>query len=112
MTNPQKAKGSQYERDVVQYLKETGHRWVERAYGAGRQDDRGDITGLPGWVLECKNQKALDFAGWMGEAERERANADAEYAVVVAKRRLKPTSASYVVMTLEQFSRILRELKA
>ena len=110
MSNPQKAKGSQWERDVVKYLKETGHRWVERAYGAGRQDDRGDITGLPGWVLECKNHKAMDLAGWIAEANVERANANAEYTVVVVKRKGKPAANGYVVMELEQFSRILREL--
>ena len=109
MTTPQKAKGSQFERDVAQYLRENGHRYAERSYGAGRQDDRGDITGLPGLVLECKNHKTMDLAGWIGEAKVERDNAKADYGVVVVKRRGKSASEAYAVMTLADFSRLWKE---
>ena len=114
MTNPQKAKGSAYEREIVAYLQANGFPNAQRLYGAGRQDDRGDITiggrdaGL--LVIEAKNHKTLDFAGWLGEAERERQNAGATYGFVVAKRRLQPVSQSYALTTLEQLCSIITNI--
>ena len=35
MTNPNKAKGSQWERDVVAYLQANGFPYAERKFGAG-----------------------------------------------------------------------------
>jgi len=66
-----KARGSAFERDVAQYLRDHGHRYVERAYGAGRSDDRGDLDGLPRWTVEVKACRALDLAGWCDEAKRQ-----------------------------------------
>lgn len=97
VTSPSKRKGSAFERDVVAFFRDAGHPHVERSYGAGRPDDRGDIDGLPRWVLELKACKALDLAGWSDEAERERLAAGCDFAAVVAKRRGKPTGAAYVM---------------
>ena len=105
-----RAKGSAWERTVAAYLREAGHEHVERAYGAGRPADVGDLDGLPRWVLELKACRTLDLAGWSDEAEKERANAGTEYAAVIAKRRGKPTGDAYVVMPLSQFARLLAEL--
>ena len=44
MTTPSKRKGSQYERDVVKWLISMGYPCAERAYGAGRHDDVGDLV--------------------------------------------------------------------
>jgi Holliday junction resolvase len=113
MTTPQKAKGSQYERDVAKFLRENGHPYADRRYGAGNTQDKGDITGLgPRLVIECKNHKTLDLSGWLAEAEIERENAKAEYGVVVAKRRGKNAGESYVVMTLADFARLWKEANA
>jgi len=109
MTTPQKAKGSQWERDVAKYLAEHGFPYAERRYGAGNTMDKGDINGLPGLVIECKNVGKLDLPGWLGEAERERANAKADYGIVVAKRRGKGAEHGYVVMTLADFARLWKE---
>jgi hypothetical protein len=109
MTSPQARKGSQFERDVVHYLRDHGHPYAERAYGAGRQDDTGDIDGLPGWVLELKCCKSLALAGWCDEAEAERVNARRPMAAVVAKRRGKSVGDSYVVMPLRQFAALLAD---
>ena len=45
-----KAKGSAFERDVVAFLRDHGHPFAERHYGAGRPEDVGDIDGIPGWT--------------------------------------------------------------
>lgn len=109
MTSPQARKGATFERDVVAYFNANGHPYVERAYGAGRPDDVGDLDGIPGWALELKNHKTLTLSGWLDEAEVERVNARARFAAVIAKRRNKPASQSYVVMTLETFAELLAD---
>jgi hypothetical protein len=78
---------------------------AERAFGAGRPQDVGDVVGIPGVCCEVKNHARLEFAQWVDEAERERINARQPFAVVVAKRRGKSADKAYVVMDLESFSR-------
>lgn len=102
-------KGSRFELEVARFLAANGHQHVERAYGAGRSDDRGDLDGLPGWVVEVKNHKSIDLAGWCDEAEAERVNAGQPFAAVVAKRRNRPVGDAYVVLTLERFAALLTE---
>lgn len=109
MMNRNKAKGSQFERDVARYLNDHGHPHVERAYGAGRPDDRGDLTGFPGFVIECKNAQRLELPAWLAETETERVNANADYGVVVAKRRGHRPATAYVIMTLATFADLTRE---
>jgi Holliday junction resolvase len=104
-----KRKGGQFERDVVAYLREHGFPEAERAYGAGRPDDVGDLANVPGVTGEIKNHKDIDLAGFMDEVKREQANARTPYGVAIIKRRMKPVAESYVVLTLEQFSRLLRD---
>jgi hypothetical protein len=101
-----KRKGNAWEREVVGYLRDHGHPAAEGAYGAGRPEDVGDIDGVPDFTIEAKAHKALDLAGWITEAERERLAADERFAAVIAKRRGEPTGAAYVVMTLNTFARL------
>lgn len=112
MSNPAKRRGDQFERDVVAYFHGQGFPYVERAYGAGRPDDVGDLDGIPGWCFELKNHQRLDLAGWMGELAAEMRNARALYGAVIVKRRQHPVRHSYVVMTLEQLTQLLAERDA
>lgn len=102
-----KRKGSAFERDVVAYLRANGFPYAERAYGAGRPEDVGDIDGVPGWTIEAKAHKAIELASFVDEAEIERLNGRRTFAAVVAKRRNRPTADSYVVLTLASFARLL-----
>jgi hypothetical protein len=102
-----KRKGSQFERDVVRYLQEHGFPDAERAYGAGRPEDVGDIAGVPGVTVECKATKSIDLAGFVDEAERERLNARQPYGVAVVKRRGRSAADSYVVCNLATFARLV-----
>lgn len=108
MANPSKRKGSAFERDVVDYLKVNGFPWAERRALEG-VNDRGDVAGIPGVVLEVKACKQIDLAGFMGEAEREAANAGVSIFAVIAKRRMKPTSEAYAVMPLRLLVELLRD---
>ena len=107
MTSPQRRKGDGFERDVVTYLQSHGFPWIERAYGAGRPNDQGDLDGLPAWCLELKNHSRLDLAGWCDEAEAERVNGRRAHWAVIFKRRRKPIAAAYVVMDLETFAHLV-----
>lgn len=98
-----KRKGSRFERDVVAFLAAHGFPDAERAYGAGRIDDVGDISGVPDFTIQCRNTKTLELAAALNDAERQRARARSPYSVVVHKRRNRPTCDSYVTMTLAQF---------
>ena len=109
MTNPQKRKGSQFERHVVDFLRGHGFPHSERSYGSGRPDDRGDIDGIPGFTLECKAHRTIDLAGFVDEAERERANARQRFAAAIVKRKNKPVASSYVVMSLSDFARLVAD---
>ncbi len=104
-----KAKGSAFERDVVAYLRGNGFPYAERAYGAGRSQDVGDIDGIPGWTIEVKNHRRLELAGWMDEAEAESTNGRQRFWAVVAKRRGKPAADAYVILPLSCFARVLAE---
>lgn len=53
MTNG-RAKGAQFERDVARMCHEAMGFEVKRDLEQYRQGDRGDLLGVPGWVIECK----------------------------------------------------------
>jgi Holliday junction resolvase len=104
-----KAKGSEWERQVVKYLREQGWLGAERTR-AGWQDDRGDIDGVIGVTFECKNQKNMDLAGWVNELVVEMANGKTNVGAVVHKRRgTTEMSDAYATMPLQVFVKLLQQ---
>lgn len=104
-----KAKGSAAERDLVTFLRTAGFPHAERRL-AGSAQDRGDIAGVPGVVLEVKNHASLNLAGWVDEAVLEQANDGADYGIVVHKRRGKGNAGDwYATLTVAQMARLLRQ---
>lgn len=95
MTSPSKTKGSRAELAVARYLADNHWPHAERAYGAGRPDDVGDIDGVPGVVFEVKDHKKHQLAAWMTELEHEVANANAVTGILVVKRRLHTNPADW-----------------
>ena len=108
MANPSKRKGTQFETDVVRYLADHGFPFAERRALCGTSD-KGDVSGIPGVVLEAKAEKSIDLAGYMDEVKVETANAHASIGVAVVKRRNRPVGVAYVVMTLEQFAAMISD---
>jgi hypothetical protein len=86
VTSPQKRKGSAAELAVAKWLRKLGWIHAERSR-AGWQDDRGDIDGMPGVVVEVKNCKTISIPEWLRELEVEIANAQAWTGAVIAKRK-------------------------
>ena len=128
MSNPNKAKGTAHERAVQHYIneeldqyrpdwREAESPWqdprdpnnVTRPAQTGARDV-GDLHAWP-FVLECKAEKAMRLPAYIAQANQEALNAGFPYAVAVVKAPRKPVSASYVVMDLETFSRVLYELR-
>ncbi|MFI5664623.1 hypothetical protein [Streptomyces sp. NPDC051684] len=104
-----KAKGTAAETAVVRFLREAGFTQAERRTLNGVQD-RGDIAGIPGVVIEVKNCARQELPAWIGEAERERDNDRAGLGVVWHKRRGKADpGAWFVSMSGGQFAALLRE---
>jgi hypothetical protein len=104
-----KRKGSGAERDLVTFLRTAGFPHAERRL-AGSAQDRGDIAGIPGVVVEVKNHAALSLAGWVDEAVAEQANDGADYGLVVHKRRGKGSAGDwYVTLPVAQMARLLRQ---
>lgn len=80
-----KQKGTRAENHVVAYLKED-FPYVERRALAG-VNDKGDVAGIPGVVIEIKDHAKITLSEWLKELEQEMDNADADTGVVIAKKR-------------------------
>jgi len=103
MSNPNKDKGSEWERNVAKYFNDRGYPDVERRYGAGATLDKGDINGVKDTVVEAKNWKKIVLSTIMDEALVEQKNAKKRFGISVIKRRNRNVKDAYVVMTLEQW---------
>jgi hypothetical protein len=104
-------KGTAWESAVVEYLREHGIPYAERRALSGSLD-RGDITGVPGVMIEAKAEKSIDLAGYMDEVRVQTANAGAQLGVAVVKRRNRSPGDAYVVLTLATFAGLLADAGA
>lgn len=86
MTNRQKAKGDQYERDILAIARRSGFPFAERTR-PGRKEDQGDIHLAPGLIAQCKDQKTPEWRDWLAELEEQRLEARADHGLLVVKRR-------------------------
>jgi hypothetical protein len=83
--------GTAAETAVVRYLRAHGFPHAERRALTGAYD-QGDVTGIPGVVIEVKGGKAAktasdgQVAAWLAETETERVNARADVGVLVMAR--------------------------
>ena len=101
-----KAKGTAAETAVVRFLQANGYPHCERRALAGAQD-RGDVAGIPGIVIEVKAAARLELAAWVDEAVKE---ALFEVPVVWHKRRGYTNPGDwYVTMDGCAFLALLKE---
>jgi hypothetical protein len=104
-----KDKGTRAETAIARFLQAVGFKHAERRALNGTQD-RGDIAGLPGIVIEVKNCARQELAAWVTEAETERDRDGASLGVVWHKRRGKADPRDwFVTMSGLQFAHLLRE---
>jgi len=81
-----KQKGTAAETAVVNWLLSKGRKHVERRSLNG-VNDRGDIAGVPGVVLEIKNCAKIELSAWLKELEAEMINDKADTGVVIHKKK-------------------------
>ena len=106
MTNAAKAKGSQWERDVVKYFNDHGFPHVERRFGAGQQHDKGDLSGIQ-VLIECKNHKSINLSTIMDEVVAEKGHARMDIGLAVIKRRIVGPARAYAVFELQDAVKLL-----
>ena len=89
------------------WLRENGYPLAERRVKQGNKD-RGDVSGVPHVVVECKNCRKMDLPQWLREAEVERKNDKAKVGVVVFPRRSHGVGDGYFLVDIETGFRLLR----
>ena len=104
-----KKAGTSWETAIKAFLIEQGWPHVERRARTGGKD-QGDLTGIPGLVIEAKNVNRFALSGWVKEAKAEAANAGAETWCVWIKKDGKTSPGDgYVVMDGRMFAHLIRE---
>lgn len=108
MTNPSKNKGDRSEREIAAILADQLGIPMRRKLGAGRQDDTGDLEGLPLWTCEVKNYRSIvdGLNAGLHDSVREQVNAGTPYGVAFIRR---PGGRWFAAMTIEQFCAVARE---
>lgn len=118
-----KRKGAQFEVDIESFFRGkylNTNRLVRRG-----KDDEGDVLIRVhdlAVILEAKNEKAIDLAGYMREATEEALRWEAKHVheptpadlvvgAAVVKRRNNPVSKSYVVTEADDFAALLLHLQ-
>lgn len=109
MANSQKAKGDSAEREAAERLTELTGLPVRRRLGAGRQDDTGDLDGIPDHAIQVANWQDTAAAARIKPkgAEDQAHNAGVNYAATLIRFR---GGTWRVVLTLEQWHRYLQHV--
>lgn len=105
MANPNKAKGTSWETEVVTYLRETGlpaNRTGSADMGAG------DIHVFD-WTIEAKHEKVIDLPGYLRQlaASVERRGGPDFQSAVFVKNRRHSTGDGYAVMSIENYRSLM-----
>ncbi len=105
MVNRNKAKGTSFETLVVTYMRD--HFPHAQRSHTSPTGDAGDVTGIVGLVVQCKNQSRDLLGMWVDAMLRQRAHAGVDFGVVVHKRQGKALAEhQYVTMPLGDFCRL------
>ena len=106
MTGKAKRKGDSAEREAAELLTELLGVPVRRALGAGRQDDVGDLDGVPNCVIQVANWADTAAAARIKpkEAEIQKENAGVDHAVTMVRFR---GGKWRMVLTPEQWARLV-----
>jgi hypothetical protein len=108
MTNPQKAKGSAFERLICDYL---AHAIPCERIPAGATLDRGDLW-TPSAAIQCKNHRTISLGSWIDQTIAQQSNACKPlHALAIKRKGTTDPGSQLVVMTLAQFRSILTKLQ-
>jgi hypothetical protein len=107
--NKPKIKGTRFEVAVRDYL--ATHNLITYRPAQSGCKDVGDLVGVEGWAIECKNTIANDLGSALDEAIKEAENAGLECSVLIKHRQRAPVGRAYAIMTLDQWISIVNKLK-
>jgi Holliday junction resolvase len=111
VANPNGRKGSQFETDVMKFLRSVGL-LAERLTKAGSKDEGDIVCVVAGntYILELKNVKKLDLPKFWSEAEVEALNyakargiGEVPLHYVIVKRRNSGIENAWVIQDLKQW---------
>lgn len=107
MSHPSKIRGTRWESAVRDWWNARPMRPTDgprpqlfRPALHGAQD-KGDLYGLHGWTLQCRDTARIDLAGAVDDARKQAANAGTRFFAAIVKRRRKGVEEAYVVMPAE-----------
>lgn len=92
-----KDKGRAWENEACEFLQANGAPHAERRRLTGSKD-RGDLSGVPGVVFECKHEKAYKPVEWIREADVEAVNDGGSVGVVFARQLRRPGGENGIIM--------------
>lgn len=109
MANSRKAKGDRAELEAAEELTKLTGLPVRRKLGAGRQDDTGDLDGIPDHAIQVANWADTAAAARIKPkgAEDQAQNAGVSHAATLIRFR---GGTWRVVLTLEQWRRYLQHV--
>lgn len=108
MAHPNKSKGDRAERAVRDFLRSNGFPRTERTR-AGYTRDAGDLHPCQGLTVQVKDRAAYAWPEWLRQLRAQRAEAKADHAVLVLKRRgLGDAGEWLAVMPLSEMTRLLK----
>jgi hypothetical protein len=110
MGKSERRKGATWEAVLAKYLRPFFPH-VRRTRVSLQTSDVGDLGGIPGWTLQAKNEKALNLAGAVDEAEWQSVNAETPFFAAIIKRRNKPVQQAYFVVPLHIGVELMRLTK-
>ena len=119
-----KRKGAAFEIDLESFFSGLLLK-VMRLVRRGK-DDEGDVllrAADVAFVIEAKNEKAMNLSGYMAEAKAEALNCESRHVhdpdapalvigVAAVKRRMQPISKTYIVMEADDFAALCLHLQA
>lgn len=105
-----KAKGTNFETEVVRFLESQGIPARRRARAGSK--DNGDVEiGDNRWTIEAKATAKIDIPQYLRELDVELENSGAEFGAVWVKRRGKSSAGDgYVIMDGNAFVELVRLL--
>lgn len=100
-------RGPHFESRLAAFFTATLGRPVERRVMGGAKD-KGDLAGIPWWVIEAKNVTIAGLGQAMNEARKEAENDGCRYFAAILNRRSHALERSYAVLELWELAELIK----
>lgn len=95
-------KGAQAERMVAKYLREQGFWMADRRLREGRNDDQGDIDGVPFTTIQVKYVESNRYAAWTIDTLKQRDTAGTPFCLLIRRVPRKSVEQWEALMPLPE----------